>query len=325
MGRRITAQDRAVSMMISDAHRRGRCATGSTVAIRKAMSRRVKSGRLHRVHPNMYADRTYWAGLTPAERTLHIIRTLADAHPDWVFAGLSAALVHGLDYQWELHDRSVTILTSKHGGIQGDALVKRLFVSQCEFVIVDGIKVTNLARTVADCGFLLDFHDALSIADAAFARGLTAKDVLSECAGINRDHERVLLLARYANPRSENGGESFARGVMLEEGFAEPELQVEFVDPLTGKRYRVDFVWRCADGRVIVGEFDGRAKYMDPEMTKGHDPMHVFQDEREREDALKRAGVTTVFRLTHRDVANRIPLVDRMIAAGVPRTGVRLV
>ena len=36
----------------------------------------------------------------------------------------------------------------------------------------------------------------------------------------------------YADGRSENGGESIVRGIMIDLGFALPELQVEIEDPL---------------------------------------------------------------------------------------------
>ena len=48
--------------------------------------------------------------------------------------------------------------------------------------------------------------------------------------------------------------------------------------------------------------------------------MSVLQDERDREDALKRAGVHKVFRITFRDVERIYPLVEKMNAAGIPRS-----
>lgn len=316
---RITAREKTISTRIGAAHAKRTCLVGTTKADRRALSRRVASGRLRRVFPCMFADATYWDALNPMERTLHIIRTLAIKHPDWVFAGLSAASIHGFDYRWGLHDGNITVLTARRRNDLDSTHVRRVFASHCTTVVIDGVRVTNVARTIIDCASRLAFRDALPIFDGAFAAGMTAEQVLAECARIDSDHTAVLRLLHYAVSNSENGGESLARGTIIEEGFSVPEIQVTFVDAQTEKKYRADFVWRLDDGRVIVGEFDGRAKYMDASMTGGEDPMHVFQDERDREDVLRRNGVTKVIRFTYKDVIGRRVLVQRLIEAGVPR------
>ena len=117
---------------------------------------------------------------------------------------------------------------------------------------------------------------------------------------------------------SENGGESLARGTMIEAGFSIPQLQIPFTDPTTGERFRVDFLWRADDGRIIVGEFDGTAKYVDPEMTGRKSIQETVQTERNREQALRRAGVTEVVRFTFDDVLQRNPLIAKLRRAGVP-------
>lgn len=67
----------------------------------------------------------------------------------------------------------------------------------------------------------------------------------------------------HADGRSENGGESVVRAIILELGFAEPDLQVEIEDPLNPGTYkRVDYYWLLEDGRAIVGELDGFEKYL---------------------------------------------------------------
>ena len=40
------------------------------------------------------------------------------------------------------------------------------------------------------------------------------------------------------------------------------------------------------DGRIIVGELDGTAKYVDPKMTDRRSIQETVQAEREREQAL---------------------------------------
>ncbi|WP_291788685.1 hypothetical protein [Bifidobacterium sp.] len=141
---------------------------------------------------------------------------------------------------------------------------------------------------------------------------------MQECARTTLDCSRIFKLLRYTDARSENGGESFARAVMIENGFSVPQLQVPFTDPLTGKQFRVDFLWRTADGRIIVGELDGTAKYVDPQMTDRKSIQETVQAEREREQALFRAGVTDIVRFTFDDAVRQKPLIAKLRRAGVP-------
>lgn len=104
----------------------------------------------------------------------------------------------------------------------------------------------------------------------------------------------------------------------IENGFAVPQLQVSFADSLTGKQFRVDFLWRTTDGRIIVGELDGTAKYVDPKMTDRRSIQETVQAEREREQALFRAGVTEIVRLTFDDAVQQKPLIAKLRRAGVP-------
>lgn len=321
MGQRLTTRAKDLNELISTTQAAQRCAYGKDRAESQALRRRAMTGAITNVFPNMYADTAYWTALTPPERTLHIVRTLMIRHPDWVFGGITAAAIHGFEHQWKLDAHSVTIVDGTRGTTRKFQKVKRVHVPDAamrEKTHVQGIPVTTPARTLVDCSRTLAFRYALPIFDSALARGVSADDVIAACSGPITIAAATRLL-HHADPRSENGGESFARGTMIEQCFCVPQIQMEFTDPRTGQSYRVDFAWTLPDGRIIVGEFDGLAKYEDPAMTRGKASMSVFQDERDREEALKRAGVWKVFRLTFRDVERVYPMVDRMVAAGVPQ------
>ena len=67
------------------------------------------------------------------------------------------------------------------------------------------------------------------------------------------DEVSVTKLLKYADPLSENGGESLMRGQITELSFGIPLLQVQFMNPDNpAMSYRVDFCWKLADGRIIV-------------------------------------------------------------------------
>ena len=128
-----------------------------------------------------------------------------------------------------------------------------------------------------------------------------------------------IMMLRYANERSENGGESLARGTIIEDRFLTPRIQVTVTDPQTNTEYRVDFVWKLDDGRVIVAEYDGTQKYEDPAMTDNRSIQEVVAKERARDEGLKRAGATEIVHFTYADVIERTPLRVKLIKAGVPQ------
>lgn len=230
------------------------------------------------------------------------------------------AAAHGFDHPRILHRQGLTITLPSHGSYRPHEKLNIIY-SPCpreKAVIANGIAVTNPSRTLLDCGRTIDFVHSLPIFDDAASNGIEEKQILQECARTTLDCSRIFKLLRYTDARSENGGESFARAVMIENGFSVPQLQVPFTDPLTGKQSRVDFLWRTADERIIVGELDGTAKYVDPQMTDRKSIQETVQAEREREQALFRAGVTEIVRFTFDDAVRQKPLITKLRRAGVP-------
>lgn len=308
-----------VEALLDTAQNSRQCAFGATHAQRQALGRRATALELRRVFPNMYARNDYWEELAPPEQTMHIARTLHVKHPDWIFAGLTAAAIHGFEHQWRLHGGTVTVVASQRGSNADNPRINRIHIPHPATETIDGITVTDKARTVVDCGIALNFRDALPIVDSAFGKGVTIPDILSVCSSLRQNYSSLFRLLHYANAASENGGESLARGTIIEQSFMLPEIQSPFVDPQTGKVYRGDFVWRLADGRIVVGELDGTEKYMNPDMTGRKSIQGGVFAEREREEALERAGVTSIVRFSFDDVIARRPLVDKLVAAGIPR------
>ena len=55
-------------------------------------------------------------------------------------------------------------------------------------------------------------------------------------------------------------------------------------------------------------------------MTGRRSVQTVVQMERERGEALRRAGVSLIVRFTYDDVIERVPLVNKLLRAGIPRS-----
>ncbi|WP_236036985.1 type IV toxin-antitoxin system AbiEi family antitoxin domain-containing protein [Bifidobacterium simiiventris] len=329
-----------------------RCFSPATGAQRHAVITRLRSGLLVRPHRGIYARAEYWNDLNAREQARHVIRSLAYRQPSRVFAGLSAAAILQLEYSWRLHrDDAVFIASPTGGNSRCHTNIRRIFMRHMPVVRVahrprpggltisvtpehalsaapadpgtEIVRVTSPARTLVDCGLRYPFAQAMPMFNSALRRGLvTLDEVMETCDGLHTGHGPVLRLLHYANPLCENGGESWCYATVLDLGFAVPQLQHVFVDPdAPWKRYRVDFVWHTQDGRIIVLEYDGTGKYVDPKMTGRRGVQSVVHDEREREDALRRAKVTTIIRTTFDEVAQRSPLMHKLLDADVPMTG----
>ena len=308
-----------IESLLADAKREHRCAYGADGAASSALERRTTAGELLRVFPNAYVEPEYWKTLTPPERSLHIARTLQCRHGSWVFAGVTAAAAHGFEHQWLLHDGTIGISSDVRTTPLGHSRLRPHYAAACTVETASGIRVTSRPRTLVDCALTCEFRYVLAMFDSALRQGIAPETVERECARLHRDCAPVFRLLRYADPARENGGESLSYATIVEARLMAPQVQVGIVDPATGRTYRVDFLWRLPDGRIVVGEFDGTGKYVDPSMTDGRSIRGVVADERDREQALQRAGVTTVVRFTFREVLSGAPFLAKLRAAGIPR------
>lgn len=312
---------RDVAEVLDRAETVGCCAVPNSRAQRDAMRRRSNSGELVRPYYRTYARAEYWHGLNPEQQSMHVIKALAHIKPNWTFAGVSAAVVWGLDHPWRLHcDGLVWIATSGSVDLAGDSHLRRIFVASLKAYTVQGVKVTSVARTLVDCALRYSFDEVLPMFDAALRKCcVNEESVLEACDTVRADVGPVLKLLHYADAASENGGESLCRAVIIEQGFAIPQLQRVFVDPANPRNeYRADFTWRFADGRMVVLEFDGNEKYVNPAMTRMRSTEQVVYEERLRESALRRAGVTDLIRTNYREVLGKAALAHKLLAAGIP-------
>ena len=321
----------------------------------QALAARLHGGQFIRPYRNMYARSEYWHALPPPEQARHIIRAMSHQYPNRVFAGLSAAAMLHLEYPWKLHHDESVFIASPRGRSTGTYSRLHHIVMRtaptCTLVdhfgngqfatsvipetlasaaasgsnvadTVNIVRITTPARTLIDCGLRYPFVQALPMFDSALRNNLVTRgQVLDLCNEVHIDCSCVLRLLHYANPLNENGGESLCYGTIIDEGFAVPQLQHVFIDPDNPwVRHRADFVWHTHDGRVIVLEYDGTRKYVDPKMTHRRGIQDVIRDERDREDALRRAKVTDIIRTTYDEVVQRTPLKRKLLDADVPMT-----
>ncbi|KAB7788147.1 hypothetical protein F7D08_1184 [Bifidobacterium cebidarum] len=309
-----------MTALLNTAKQQKRCAYGTNRAERMALRRRLQADELICPYKGIYVEKTYWSNLSREEQSQHTIRTLARRHPNWVFTGISAACIYNVEHSYALHDGTVYIASS--GGINGqdEPHLQRIYMQRIPVRKYRGMNVTSPERMLIDCTSL-PFAQSLAIYDSALRNNLiTTNAVQSLALQCVCDEAAVSKLLKYANPLSENGGESFARGTILERHFAIPLLQVEFNNPNHPESpYRVDFLWKLADGRIIVAEYDGTAKYADASNANRASIRAKLEYERNRERHLKDQKVTVIVHLFYEDVVQPWRLEKKLREAGVPQ------
>ena len=308
--------------LFTEAEGKGRFLVPETPALARRLRRAEKNGLVTRGIGNCFARTSHWERLTCEARHLHTLRGMASQGRGLVFTHTSAALVHGLAVS-HTRLREVHVATAKKAHSRSAGRLKRHVIIRDRSEVVGGIRVTSFARTVFDCLLELPFDEALAVADSALRQGASRERLEEEFerfAWHVVDGRRPLEILALANPLSENGGESMSRAQMLLYGFKEPELQVEFEDPMNPRRkYRVDFLWRVSDTEAIVGELDGHDKYVDPTMTGGRTTEQVLLAERQRESRILGSRGIRIVRFTYAQMRDAGYFEDLLDTYGVPR------
>lgn len=309
-----------LNRLLNEAEANRLCIWSTSDTQRRTLQRREAAGELVRVGIRCFARTEYWQRLSHIERFRHHIRTLARIHPHWVFGGPTAAVMHGIcDSIRQM--KEIHRVMPANAMVRSNHIMHNHYIRSDEHVIVDDVRVTTLGRTIFDCARWLAFPDALPVIESALRQRIITLDELNRIfrseEGLNR--RSALHALRYASGKTENGGEAYALAVMIEEGFAPPQLQVAM--PCVnekGNPDRVDFFWRTNDGRSIVAELDGRIKYRDESMYRNGNLSDTIIAEKEREERI-RMTVTSMVRFSFVEAYRRTDLVRKLEWAGVPR------
>ncbi len=252
---------------------------------------------------------------------------------DAVIGGETAAQLHGIPLVGSQHAAApVTVFvppgTAIRCGLRYGLLTRATAVPNGQRTVIAGLPATSLLRTAVDVAGGLSLPYALVPLDAAAHEWvlsetdsdptsawwserariaapqmrLRARALLDEVVasiGSRPGSVGVRRAARLTDPRADNPLESLSRGHLLTAGLPAPELQVEI--KTAGRRYFADFGW---PGRRVIGEADGRLKYVEP---------GALYAEKRREDDLRRVGWTVV-RWTWDDVVREPSTVVARVA-----------
>lgn len=252
--------------------------------------------RLVTVRPGAYVAPRDRRLQTPEGRHLLAVRAaVAQLGPGAVVSHASAAVVHGIAV-WNVPlDRVHLTRAGRSGGRRSRHLHLHVAALDADEIVTgDGIRVTSVARTVADLLRALPFEQAVVVADSALhlARrvqaGLRHADLVAAVDRGPRRHGNGAAgrALAFCTDLAESVGESRSRVAIAAAGLPAPALQVALQSAEGRSLGRVDFWWERAG---VVGEFDGRVKY-GRLLQPGQSPGDAVFAEKVREDALREPG-----------------------------------
>jgi hypothetical protein len=209
----------------------------------------------------------------------------ARRHPDAVIADRCALLVHGLPLVGAAPRVAELTVPPRANANVVAAHVYRASLRECDVTVVDGSRVTSVARTLVDVARHRPTGTAVAAIDAALYRGLVTPDelddVLLSCWNwpLIRRAQRAV---RLADGRAESPLESVSRLVFSWLRLPAPRLQQAIFDRHGRLLARTDFYW---DEFGVFGEAEGRSKY---------DAREVLTLEKERQEELEDLGLVGV-------------------------------
>ena len=291
----------------------------------------VHDGTLVRVHRGHYTDGAIWSSLWEEGR--HLLRAVAFARssPDPVFTHASAAALWGLPLYGVRDDFVHTLIAGTRHSRRAPGIMRHaLAVDEHDVVTRHGLRCTSLVRTTFDLSRTLPREGAISAGDASLGIAAVRRHVQdAEQAAIWRDELLALSasgargarqarwVAEFADGRAELPGESVSRYRMSELGFRDVALQIP-VRGSDGREYFLDFGFR---GARKFGEFDGDAKYLDPELRNAPTAAHVVLAEKHREDEVRGATGWGFARWGHTHIGTANALGSRLAAFGIHPPG----
>ncbi|KAE8762846.1 hypothetical protein [Georgenia thermotolerans] len=244
---------------------------------------------------------------------------------EFIFSHRTAALIHGCWVYW--NDATTHISQWVRPPQEGGSALRRHLIAdlpETDIVIVSGVRVTSLERTVVDCARTMRPREALAIADSAM-RILARPDRFDRVSSARRvEAVRESLRARLAQRRgdrgvvraravvesadafSESAGETDLRWVAVSRGLPRPVAQLA-VETTEGVFFS-DLGWsvKAPKTRLVLAEYDGLQKYR---AANGTAPGAALYAEKVREDALRAAGA-----VVHRFVRQHFRDLDALFA-----------
>lgn len=297
----------------------------ATESAGRQFRREAQAGRgAVRLRRGVFTTVEHWAGLPPRQRHLaEVLAVVATRKRDPLISHQSAAVLWGIPLG-DAWPGTVHVLAppQSRARSKNGVTVHRSDIPDRDVVEIDGMLVTSPARTLIDVARTVSFATAVVAIDHAlnprcaspevFLTAEVLSEKLHESASA-RGAVRADRAIRFGRPNADNPGESMSRVAIFELGFPEPLLQTCHPNP-RGGFYFTDFEWPAYR---LIGEFDGKGKYLKDEYLRGLTPGEAVHREKVREDDLRAEG-NGVARWGPSDVRRRQSLLRILTTAGLP-------
>lgn len=277
----------------------------------------------------------------------HALAMIASAHRklrnDAAFSHASAALLHGLWVLTVPERPEVSQSTRPNTHATGSLWRHHARLADSDVTTLDGLRVTTLERTIADCARTMRPRDALAVADSGMRAILHADRRTKEAdtarvaqlrralrqlvdTGPPRGRRQARAVIAAADPYAESPMETVLRWVAVSRGLPPPEVQMP-VRTREGIFY-ADLGWRWvlrrADGSTVVYvvllEYDGELKYVPGEglVDSIDGAVAAVVAEKHREDLIRENRDCVLRRFSKSDVFDPDRAFARMLSA-IPR------
>lgn len=292
---------------------------------RRDHARAAEAGSEHRVSLGVYIPSETWEAGTDLDRYLLRVRGISETRQsDPVFSFWSAAAVHGLPILGSWPSEVHVTVGRAGGGRSSGQLVRHVTPLRPDDVVVrDGIRVTSVARTVVDLATTRDILSSIVTADRALRvdrRGevapMTTRAELLDVYNSRmpfHGSSRARRVLTSAVEQSDSPLESVSRYNMGSIECPHPVLQQRF-DDYRGLIGFSEFYW---PEYRLVGEADGRAKYLSPQYRRGRSLEQILLDEKDRADRLRALGLG-ITRWGWEIGSHAEALRRHLVAAGLP-------
>ena len=245
--------------------------------------------------------------------------------PDALVSHASAAAIWRLPWVGDWPAKVHVVAGQASGGRSNASVFRHTTGAPPSHDLIDGIRVTTLARTASDIARTAPFGTAVTVADAVLRRrehprrdiphaAPSRDELFAQLVGVPL-HQGVVKAQRaieFADGLADRPGESMSRVSIHQARLEPPQLQVRMRGQ-SGRVWPVDFWWPRFN---VIGEFDGKWKYTDPEFMAGRTAQQVLLDEKHREDDLRAANHGFV-RWDWPVALSPAALRARLVAAGV--------
>ena len=225
-----------------------------------------------------------------------LVDSYRDALPsDASFSHLSAGLLLDLPVTRSLQSRA-EVIRPAHSVKYRQLLVRDRDLPRTDVAVLDGTRVTTVARTLSDVAHDYPLDISVPMIDAALRNRLITGDLTSPFPPSHsgrRGARRARLALSIADPSHESPAESICAVRLHEHGIDGFVTQVVFGNPDEPFRARVDFLHRAA--KLII-EVNGEIKYVD-----GEAGSRRARQERQRDYRLRNMGYC-VYQLTWADL-----------------------